>query len=53
MLEQAKFTQSPLRKAFEKQIKTIQVQGKKQIDASKGLKDNKKKQMLMIIRINY
>ena len=31
--EQAKITYSPLRKAFEKQIKTIEDQGKKQIKA--------------------
>ena len=31
--EQAKFTYSPLGKAFEKQIKTIEYQGKKQIKA--------------------
>ena len=31
--EQAKFTYSPLRKAFEKQIKTIEDQGEKQIKA--------------------
>ena len=30
--EQAKFTYSPLEKAFEKQRKTIEDQGKKQID---------------------
>ena len=33
MIEQAKFTYSPLRKAFEKQMKTIQDQGEKQIKA--------------------
>ena len=33
ILEQAKFTYSPLRKAFEKQIKTIEDQGEKQIKA--------------------
>ena len=33
MIGQAKFTYSPLRKTFEKQIKTIEEQGKKQIDA--------------------
>ena len=38
ILEQAKFTYSPLGKAFEKQIKTIEDQGKKQIDALKDLK---------------
>ena len=32
-MEQAKFTYSPLRKAFEKQIKTIEDQGQKQIKA--------------------
>ena len=36
--EQAKFTYSPLRKAFEKQIKTIEDQGKKQVDALENLK---------------
>ena len=33
MIGQAKFTYSPLGKTFEKQIKTIEEQGKKQIDA--------------------
>ena len=33
ILEQAKFTYSPLGKAFEKQIKTIEDQGEKQIKA--------------------
>ena len=36
-IEQAKFTYSPLGKAFEKQIKTIEDQGKKQVDALKVL----------------
>ena len=55
IIQQAKFTYSPLGKAFEKQIKTIEDQGKKQIDALKDLKDSEKKNkyMLMIIRINY
>ena len=54
MIQQAKFTYSPLGKAFEKQIRTIEDQGKKQIDALKDLKDNEKnKYMLMIIRISY
>ena len=34
-IEQARFTYSPLEKAFEKQIKTIEDQGKKQIKAIK------------------
>ena len=33
IIEQAKFTNSPLKKAFEKQTKTIEDQGKKQIKA--------------------
>ena len=33
MIQQAKFTYSPLRKAFEKQIKTTEAQGEKQIKA--------------------
>ena len=33
IIEQAKFTYSPLGKAFEKQIKTIEDQGKKQVVA--------------------
>ena len=37
MIEQAKFTYSPLGKAFEKQIKTIEDQGKKQVEDLKGL----------------
>ena len=38
IIEQAKFTYSPLGKAFEKQIKTSEDQGKKQVDALKDLK---------------
>ena len=33
MIEQTKFTYSPLGKAFDKQIKTIEDQKKKQVDA--------------------
>ena len=51
IIKQAKFTYSPLRKTFEKQTKTIEDQGKTQVDASENLKlkkleaikDNKKK----------
>ena len=44
IIEQARFTYSPLGKAFEKQIKTIEDQGKKQVDALNTLKsDNNKK----------
>ena len=38
IIEQAKNTYSPLEKAFEKQIKTIKDQGKKQVDALENLK---------------
>ena len=38
IIEQAKFTYSPLGNAFEKQTKTIEDQGKKQIDALADLK---------------
>ena len=38
IIEQTKFTYSLLEKAFEKQIKTIQDQGQKQVDALKDLK---------------
>ena len=38
IIEQAKFTYSPLGKAFEKQIKTIEDQGEKQINTLKDLK---------------
>ena len=38
IIEQTKFTYSPLGKAFEKQTKTIEDQGKKQVDALKSFK---------------
>ena len=38
IIEQAWFTYSPLGKAFEKQIKTIEDQGQKQVEALKDLK---------------
>ena len=38
IIEQVKFTYSPLAKAFEKQIKTIEEQGKKQFEALEVLK---------------
>ena len=46
IIEQANFTCSPLGKAFEKQIKTIEDQGEKQIDA---LKDSKPKEQTKAI----
>ena len=38
IIEQARFTYSPLGKAFEKQMKTIEDQGGKQVDALEQLK---------------
>ena len=42
IIGQAKCTYSPLGKAFEKQIKTIEDQAQKQIDALENLKDQNK-----------
>ena len=53
IIEQAKFTYSPLRKAFEKQTKTIEDQGKKQVKAIQhkqivnSNKDNYKNKLLL------
>ena len=38
IMEQTKFTYSPLGKVFDKQIKTFEDQGKKQVDALENLK---------------
>ena len=38
IVEQAKFTYSPLGKAFEKQTKTIEDHGKKEVEALENLK---------------
>ena len=38
IIEQARFTYSPFGKAFEKQIKTIENQGQKQVEALKDFK---------------
>ena len=43
IIEQAKFTCSPLGKAIEKQIQTIKDQGEKQVVALESLKDSNKK----------
>ena len=40
IIEQARFTYSPLGKAFEKKIKTIEDQGKKQVEDLNTLKSN-------------
>ena len=50
IIEQAKFTYSPLGKAFEKQIKTIENQEQEQIEALKTFKsDNEKLKMDEVI----
>ena len=43
IIEQAKFTYSPLGKAFEKQIKTIEDQGEKHVEALNTLKSDNDK----------
>ena len=43
IIQQAKFTYSPLGKGLEKQVKTIKVQGEKQVVALESLKDSDKK----------
>ena len=43
IIEQARFTYSPLGKAFEKQVKTIEDQGQKQVEALENLKDHEKR----------
>ena len=48
IIEQAKFTYSPLGKAFEKQIKTIEDQGKKQVEALNTLNTLKSNKQLKI-----
>ena len=40
IIQQARFTYSPLEKAFEKQIKTIEDQGKRQVDCLNTLRSN-------------
>ena len=54
MIEQAKFTYSPLGKVFGKQIKTIKVQGEKQAKALENLRDQEKQvDNIRIIKISY
>ena len=50
IIEQAKFTYLPLGKAFEKQTKTIEDQGKKQVDALADLKPKRDKTNRIKIR---
>ena len=53
IIEQAKFTYSPLGKAFEKQIKTIEDQGKKQIDALENLKPKEQTKAITYYHDDY
>ena len=48
IIEQAKFTYSPLGKAFKKQTKTIKDQGEKQADALESFKSSKPKDVIAI-----
>ena len=45
-MEQTKFTYSPLEKAFEKQVKAIEDQGKKQVDVLKDLKEKEQTKLI-------
>ena len=46
IIEQAKFTYYPLGKTFEKQIQTIEDQGKKQVDALENLKPKEETKLI-------
>ena len=52
IIQQAKFTYSPLGKAFEKQIKKIEDQGQKQVEALKNLKPKEQKQLQINLMTN-
>ena len=49
LIEQAKFTYCPLGKVFEKQMKTIEDQGIKQVEALKSLKPEENKEYIKLI----
>ena len=53
IIEQAKFTYSPLGKAFDKQIKAIEDQGKKQVDALEKLKQKEETKPIEDKRKNH
>ena len=50
-MEQAKFTYSPLARAFEKQIKTTEEQGVKQVETLKALKPGENQKLESIERL--
>ena len=49
LIEQAKFTYTPLGKAFEKQMKTIEYQGITQVEALKVLKPEENKEDIKLL----
>ena len=49
-IKQAKFTYTPLGKAFEKQMKTIEDQGITQVEALKVLKPEEKKEDIKLLK---
>ena len=51
MIEQAQFIYSDLRKAFEKQLKTIEDQGIKQAEALKPLKPEENQELEIIEKL--
>ena len=53
IIEQAKFTYSPLGKAFKKQTKTIEDEDIKQAEALKGLKPEENKQDIKLIGVFF
>ena len=50
IIEQAKFTYSPLGKAFEKQIKTIEDQGQKQLEGLEDFKTDKDREEIESVK---
>ena len=53
IIEQTKFSYSPLGKAFDKQIKTIEGQEKKQVDALNTLKSDNNYNKITIKKYTY
>ena len=53
IIDQAKFTYSPLGKAFENQIKTIEDEGKKQVDALKVIESGSNNNKFTITKEIY
>ena len=51
IIKQTKFTCCPLGKAFEKQIKTIEDEGKKEVDALEKLKTKEQKKERLRVKL--